>query len=145
MSLRNVDYTDRELLHVIADVRKTGDHAATSEEIASALGITSNGKSKASPAMQITARLSWMARYGFLFRVPNEAQPHLVRWAVTPIGEQLMHGRLSATIEKTLDRMDPGSHVLTMRHLTQRAYVQARPEVAIAVRREYLHQIAKRR
>ncbi len=141
MPLRNEDYTDRELLHLIADCADA-EGIATSEDIAAALGYGSTNGVK--PATKVVTRLAWMTRFGMLARVELQKGQKGSRWILTDLGRALMGGRLRKTVEDALDTLDPGSAVLTMRHLTRRAYVEAQEEVATAVRREYLHQSAKR-
>jgi hypothetical protein len=145
-TLRNEDLTDRELLHVIADAADDNG-LATSEEIALALGISQNGNK--SLATKVSVRLSWSVRYGFLesidpreVGVQREVKSKL--WRITPIGEQLMGGRLAKNVESAMDRMDPGAQLLAMRRLTRQAYIEAGSEVANAVRREHRHWEAKR-
>jgi len=144
-SYRNVDLTDRELLHIINDIAGNGE--ATSADIGLALGVRPDGDRSA--ARVVATRLAWMRRYGFLERIdPLESEGGKrgdpSRWAITEIGRQIMSGKLSKALEQQIERAAPGSQVLLMRKLTQRAYVQAGPELATAVRREYLHNAAKR-
>lgn len=146
-SLRNIDLTDRELLHLIHDIDNGGP--VTSQDVGLALGISPNGDGNKTAATRVAQRLSWMKRYGFLERVsPLELDGGKVgdpvRWLVTDIGRQIMGGKLSKGLEQSIDRARPGDQVLLMRKLTQRAYVQAGSEVATAVRREYLHNAAQR-
>jgi hypothetical protein len=146
-SLRNIDLTDRELLHVIYDI--ANGEPVSSHDVGLALGISPNGSKNKTAATRVAQRLSWMKRYGFLERVsPLELEGGKVGdpvlWLVTEIGRQIMSGKLSRTLEQSIDRARPGDQVLLMRKLTQRAYVQAGPEIATAVRREYLHNAAQR-
>lgn len=143
MSLRNEDYTDRELLHVIAtSLDERG--MASSESVAARLGLSPNGDSRG-PGAKIATRLSWMTRYGFLARIdPQTSGAKGTRWVITQAGEEIMNGRLSRTFESQLDRMNVGAQVLTMRALTVRGYIGGAREGANALRREYLHQVSKR-
>lgn len=142
--LRNDEYTDRELLNVIMRCAAEDGTAATSE-IAEALGVGDNGHSA---VQRIAPRLSWMKRYGFIENVDPPDQGYDGRtwkgklWALTDIGEQMARGRLSKAAEGALGRMDPGAQLLAMRSLTRLAATDER--VANAVRREYLHNTARR-
>ena len=144
-SYRNEDLTDRELLHIINDI--AGDGTVTSADIGLALGVRPDGDRSA--ARVVATRLAWMKRYGFLIRIdPREVEGRKgtdpVEWMISDIGRQIMSGKLPKALEQQLDRATAGNQVLLMRKLTQRAYVEAGPEVATAVRREYLHNAAKR-
>ena len=142
--LRNEDYTDRELLHVI-EAAALGGYAST-DDIAEALGVSDNGHSKAS---RISPRLSWMARYGFIESVDatsldgqaDRGGYHGKLWTITPVGRALMGGRLTKPVERTLQMADPGTALLLMRRLTAN---RAPDSVAAALRREYQHNSAKR-
>jgi hypothetical protein len=137
---RNIDYSDRELLMTIWSIG--GDEGATTDRIASKLGITPNGRYR---IRRIAPRLAWMRRYGFLDRQgPDHEITPDTPWVLTEMGQQLMGGRLSRVTQRTLENMDPGSHLLAMRVLGQQAYVRASPEAATAIRREWDHQRARR-
>lgn len=149
MPLRNSDYTDRELLFIIADAADD-DGLASSDEIGQRLGLSENGSGR-SRAGKVATRLGWMVRYGFVERVdPREADierdDRSILWRITPIGIQIMGGRLTKPIESALGRMGAGEQVLLMRGISERIFggYTSRP-VADAVRREYLHQYAKRK
>jgi hypothetical protein len=142
--LRNIDLTDREMLHNIASCI-TRDGYTTSADIADMMGIV--GDRARSPAGRVSVRLAWMRRNGLIERLDpklfgRKSKERL--WAITPFGDQIMQGRLTKAVEAVIDRNDPGSSVLMMRELTRRAYVEASRELATAVRREYLHGIARR-
>jgi hypothetical protein len=136
MSLRNVDYTDRELLLLIHHA--SANDGATSDEIAEALGYTNNGTIRAT---RVSGRLSWMRRYGFLDKF-EQSNGEAV-WVITEMGRQIMGGKLPPSVQSRLLSMDAGERVLAMRAVSSGAF-QGRREVADAVRREYLHQAAKR-
>lgn len=143
-SLRNVDYTDREMLHIIARVADS-DGIATADDIADVLDIGS--KDGRSPASRVSPRLSWMRRYGFIDRVDHKAvnRPSLPSlWIITSIGDQLMHGEITKAVENAIDKNAPGTQLLIMRRLMQRSYVSGSSSVAAAVRREYEHSRAQR-
>lgn len=139
--LRNEDYTDRELLHVIASV--TGERGlASSDDIADALGMGENGRSRAG---RVAPRLSWMRRYGFIEVVedPERRDKHRL-WRITPIGFQLMGGKLNKPVEAAIDKMDPGAQLLMMRSLTRRTFGSSSEAVVAAVKREYQHNLKAR-
>lgn len=140
----NTDRTDREMLLLIVRVLDE-DGVASSEDVAEALGL--GEKNGLSPAGRVASRLSWMARFGFIERIdPHQLgrslKPSL--WILTPVGERLIEGKLTKAVESALDSADSGSHLLIMRRLVQRAYVDASYSTAVAVRREYQHNAAQR-
>lgn len=139
--LRNSDYSDRELLHIIADAAGA-DGLASSDDIAAALGYSDNGQPR---SRLVAPRLSWMARYGFIERVEPEPtsdrDPRYRYWVLTNVGRALMGGRLSMRVQEALERADPGTTLLLMRRLSSAEHSQA---VADALRREYQHNSARR-
>lgn len=137
--LRNIDYTDREMLFVIARVADENG-IASSLDIANALDIGRNGK--LSPAGRVAARLSWMRRYGFVERVDPKSvnrptQPSL--WIMTAVGAQMIRGQLKKSLIEAIDKNDVGTQLLIMRRLLQASHMVGSPSVDAAVRREYLH------
>jgi hypothetical protein len=142
--LRNIDYTDRELLHVIESTTSNGD-GALAQDVAVALGFEPDGRGRQS----VSVRLSWMVRYGYLDRVDPKEQPDgkagdPVRWVITPLGRELMVGKLSKSVESQIDRASAGSQLLIMRRLARRAFFESDEGIGTAVRREYQHSEAHR-
>jgi len=129
MPLRNVDYTDRELLLLIED-NADADGVTTADDLAMALGYGE------AAAHKVTSRLAWMTRYGFLAR--NGAG-----WLITPEGREVMSGQLTPALDARLQGASVGQRVLMMRAISA-GYVNGTPAQAAAVRREWLHQAAKR-
>lgn len=137
--LRNIDYTDREMLFIIARVADENG-IASSLDIANALDIGDNGK--LSPAGRVAARLSWMRRYGFVYKVDPKSvnrptQPAL--WIMTEVGLQMIRGQLKKSLIDAIDKNDVGTQLLIMRRLLQASHMVGSPSVDAAVRREYLH------
>lgn len=147
--LRNIDLSDRELLHIMLDVADENGYAV-STHIAEQLGIRGAEKKsgKRSARGIVSARLAWMNRYGFVRRIPPEAlrlpRTEESRWEVTEIGRELAAGRLTKALENSLTSIRPGQALLLMRQLGIASYVNAAPEMATAVRREWQHTAARR-
>jgi hypothetical protein len=129
MSLRNEDYTDRELLALIRRLASP----ASSDEIATELGMK---------VRDVVTRLAWMRRYGFLDQIMDGRRS--VGWLLTDAGDELVNGRLGAQASRALEGMGAGTRLLAMRQLMERGYVDERDVYANALRREYLHQAARR-
>jgi hypothetical protein len=146
MSLRNTDYTDRELLMVMADVANNGG-LILGLDVADRLGYPKDPDDE-KPPREVTGRLAWMKRYGFVDRIDPRSiglkgsEPP--RYVITPAGQAIMGGRISAAVERELDKGDPGTEVLLMRSLATRGFIEGRDWEAAAIRREWLHNAAKR-
>lgn len=127
-SLRNEDYTDRELLHVVNDCMN-GEPWASTEDIANALGMdTKRGRAS------VGRRLSWMVRKGWM--VKNADEPGL--WGIKAVGQELMGGKLTAPVQRALDSLKPGQGVVLMRDLGK-VMSGARAEAQEMIRRQFLH------
>jgi len=129
VTLRNVDYSDRELLMLLRDMADA-DGVCSADSLALGLGYDEDS------AYRVAPRLSWMTRYGFLARVDGG-------WMITEDGEDIMVGKLSATTARELDEMGVGKRILALRALAQ-GYVRGGDVQAAAVRREWQHQAARR-
>lgn len=141
-SLRNEDYSDRELLHICADEAGT-DGWTTTDDLASVIGISAppdlTGKYRTLYAKRcIATRFSWMVRFGWVERDEDRTS-----WRVTRIGRDLMNGNLDKSLEKNLGKLSAGDRVLVMRHMTQ-GYRSSRDEAAAMLRREWQHGISAR-
>jgi hypothetical protein len=148
--LRNVDISDRALLHILLDVADA-DGLALATDVGDRLGIRGEERkdgTRAVPA-SVSQRLNWMASYKFVVRVrPEELglpRKEQARWKLTEAGRMLANGTLPRSIETAVGRMRPGQTLLLMRQLSTTAYVNAPPELATAVRREWQHTAAQRR
>ncbi len=131
--LRNEDYTDRELLHIVADLQ-AGPGFVDTGELVERLGLP-EGSGHA-----VASRMSWMVRYGWLERDPDARG----RWRVTRKGRSLMGGQLSPEVEAALGEMSHGDRVLVMREVARKSLVSTDAPTADLVRREYLHHMATR-
>lgn len=149
----NNEYDDRELLGIINDLcQQEADGFVSTTEIGLKMGFTSNGNKNSTPAVKVASRLSWM-RTGLLlessepdYTTPaNEPGARDTRWRLTRIGHEIIKGSLSKAVETAISRMDAGAQILMMRQLTTRGFIEADVPVAFAIRREYQHNIHKRK
>ena len=106
MTLRNVDYSDRELLMLLRDMADA-DGVCSADSLALGLGYDEDS------AYRVAPRLSWMTRYGFLARVDGG-------WMITKDGQDIMAGKLSASTARELDEMGVGKRILALRALRRR-------------------------
>lgn len=143
MALRNEDRTDREMLVACAKAGN-GDGVFNSNDVAEQLGIPA--KDGRSPGARVAGRLSWMTRLGQLQRLdPKDygRKSNEAIWTITPLGQDLMKGRLAKTVENTIVKASPGSKLLIMRSISQAGMVNTTQDVSAAVRREFLHTAAQ--
>src|ERR1700748_1358305 len=102
-NLRNIDLTDRELLHVIDEAaQESPDDTVSAMEIAVVLGYPVNGDRSALHA--VSTRMAWMVRYGFVARIDPQTRQDgkrsgPVRWALTHIGDQIRRGRTNKAMD----------------------------------------------
>ncbi len=88
-----------------------------------------------------------MARKGLLTRLDPKEFGRTKKerlWVVSEFGEQILRGRLSASVERAIENAAPGTAVLTMRALMRRSYIEAGEEEATVVRRQFQHDAAQR-
>lgn len=143
-SLRNVDYTDRELLHILNDV---GDAEgwSTTDDLAEQIRIShpeGNGSIPEAIRLRhakhcIATRFAWMVR--FLWVERDESR---TKWRLTEIGRDLMNGALSKRVEQSLDRMKPADRILVMRSLAT-GFERGAP-ASTMLRREWEHGTGRR-
>lgn len=137
-SLRNEDYSDRELLHILLD--KADDEGwTTTFDLMDALRLghpdaDASDKEREKRAKHcIGTRFSWMVRYKWVER-DEETR---TKWRPSEAGHDLMNGRLTKAVERALAGMKPADRILAMRMLTM-DYNRAAPD-SIMLRREWQH------
>jgi hypothetical protein len=117
----------------------------TSMMLADALGIEErNGRS---PRARVATRLSWMRRLGQIEKVDAKALElpgNDTYWLITPFGEEILKGEVSATVKSAIAKAKAGGRIAMMREISF-GYARDREEVANAMRREWLHNAAQRR
>lgn len=138
-ALRVVDYTDRELLHILND-KANEEGWATSDELQDSLAvnypaedgeIVTDAERIGYARRCIGARYAYMVRVGFVER--NDKRTH---WRVSNVGKQLMSGELDGEFERTLRRLSPADRILVMRELG-RGYRGAGAPAQTIIRREW--------
>lgn len=96
-SLRNEEFSDRELLALMIDLRDASG-VVTSQQIAEALDPDA-----ASPVQCVGIRLGWMRRYG----VVEWASDGVLGWQLTDKGERVANGQLKAAQQQALESLGP--------------------------------------
>lgn len=132
-SLRIVDFSDRELLHIVNDLTKDG--WADSREVAEELGIDAQH-----PAQCVGQRFGWLAKYHCIEKHKDEAH----KWRLTDFGESIMRGSLSKAAQRQLEGLDEGQLLLATRYVTSRyqglaASSNGGGSAAWLLRREWTH------
>jgi hypothetical protein len=133
-SLKLEDFSDHELLYALED-HADADGLVSSEALANGLGLTGLEH----PTQNVAIRLSWLKRYGIVYRDEDTG-----RWGYTPVGRNLMHGRLTAAQKRMLDGMDPDA-MLTLVQAVGGKIVTAHREAATMAAREWKYNLAARR
>ncbi|WP_028058279.1 hypothetical protein [Candidatus Solirubrobacter pratensis] len=129
--LRNADYTDRELLHVVEDVT-TREGWATTGEIVERLNLVGE-----KPGHAVATRMSWMVRYGFCQRHPD----YPGQYRLTRDGRKLMRGEVPEDVQSILNRMSHGDRVMVMSLIAKKSLVKGPETSANMMRREFLHHL----
>lgn len=129
-SLRLADYSDRELLHIVEDIAATAEDGwAPVAAIAVQVGLIHDR-----PNQCVGARLSWLARYDLVERHDLGGA-----WRATDVGHALMHGKLTATQQAELEKMEAARLLLVARALTDRQREDMNAPAYHAIRREWTH------
>lgn len=148
-SLTLLDLSDRELLLVMRDV-SDGQGWCSAHDIADQLGLTMD-----QPHRSVAVRLSWLKRFGAVEREherdPNtgvllyrgEKPVYTQRWKMTETGLALATGKLNKTQRASLDKLQDGQMLMTMRWLSQRV-VGSSPTVGKLMDREYRYGVGRR-
>jgi DNA-binding transcriptional ArsR family regulator len=144
-----LDLSDRELLLVLRDVADAATGYALAADIADRLDIGEDGR------RSVSVRLSWLTRYGAVEReyrrdsqgrlelTPGGNPVKLQGWKLTDVGFQMATGTLKKGTQKTLDSLDDGAMLMTMRWLSQRV-VGSNATVSKLMDREYRHGVGRR-
>lgn len=121
-SLRVVDYSDLEVLHVLDD--NAGDDGFTDViAIVEALDVSERSAS---------ARMAWMRKYETVERDGNKA-----RWRPTQLGDSILRGTLPSSMVSGLEGISEGSLVLVTRALRERS---GTGPMNVLLRREWRYQ-----
>jgi hypothetical protein len=142
-SLTLLDFSDRELLLIVYDVRDP-------EGWSSARDVARINLDHPEPHRPVASRLSWMRRYGAVerefmrdehgnpMRTPNGKLRFTQRWRLTDRGMALAQGKLSDTDRQALDRFTDDQLLVVTRWLTERQRESDLVAGAL-VRREWKH------
>jgi hypothetical protein len=133
-SLKLEDFADHELLYALEE-HADADGTISSSELADALGLAGLEH----PTNNVSSRLAWLKRYGIVYRDEDTK-----RWGFTPVGMNLMHGRLTAAQTRMLDNLDPDMLLILVQQVGGKLVTSHR-EAATMAAREWRYNLAARR
>lgn len=137
MSLKLEEFSDRELLFAFEE-HADAEGTITSHELADGLGLVASDGLK-HPHQNVAVRLSWLKRYGVLYRDPATA-----RWGLTPAGHRVIHGGLKAGQKRALTEFDEDALFAAV-ELMGRRMVDAHSEAATMAQRQWRYSLAERK
>lgn len=130
-NVRISDFSDREILGMMGDLGN--GVVAASELTFRVFGLNSESDPDQVKYGNrcVTARLSWMRRFGL---VEKGEEPGI--WSISKEGEILRAGRLAASILSGIQRSGDDS-ALTLAHAVGQRFLRTTPVARIAMRREW--------
>lgn len=142
-NLKLENYSDRELVHVLADLTPSnGDGWVDIEAIAGRVGMSPPaGLSEAQAIIHakrcVTVRFSWIARLSSCVE-RNKEKGKTGLWRLTGEGKRLVRARITKTTENQLANIDSHEALLALDALGRR-YRQSSRETANLMRREWVY------
>ena len=137
MSLTLEEFSDRELLFALEEASDSNGQVS-SLALAEALGLQAREGLK-HPQQNIAVRLSWLKRYGVVYRDQDSG-----RWGLTDIGSRIVHGSISAGQRRMLADLDEDRLYAVMQELS-RSMVRAHDEAATMTARHWRYTLAERK
>lgn len=138
-SLSVLEFSDRELLHIIDDNGDTEGYV-TASEIADVIGLQHDR-----PTQCIGQRFSWMRKYGVLESTDVErtideggksTKRKMKAWRLTELGYRFMEGRLRAQTQRSLEGLGE-EQMLELTALVTGRFGQVSEEAALLMRRQW--------
>src|SRR4029078_6601446 len=131
-SLTLMDFSDRDLLHALADCCD-GDGWATAEIVARQIGID-----HPRPAQCVGARFSWLMRYGLM---ENQREGKEIFWRATPSCLTLVfNGKITDAQRKSFEKLPESKRVDALDALARLVPTGTRQSAHLA-RRAYQHRM----
>lgn len=149
-NLKLENYSDRELVHILADLTPNGSEEGwvDIETIAVRTGMSApEGMSEAQALIHakrcVAVRFSWIARLsGCIERNTEKGRSGL--WRLTEDGASLVKARITKTTDNQLSNIDKHEALLALDALSRR-YQKSNRETANLMRREWVYGTHKRR
>lgn len=130
-SLKLVDYSDRELLSILAEISDE-EGWATTAEVADAVDLDTRH-----PNNCVGVRFAWLRKFGALERNSRG------KWRMTTLGYALMSGELNSAQERILETLDNTQMLSLMRRVSRRWMVLDQTSSTL-VKREWTHGVLVR-
>lgn len=129
--LSNWGVTDSEVLAIVDDLAREGDGWATTYDVRVRFG---EHPEETGHRTGVPSRLSWLRRYGWLERNPDDG-----RWGLTEVGDAILERpRLPKSVDDRLDGLNLAQQITLTRRLAD-AGVEAPQAVQAAIRRQWQH------
>lgn len=137
MALTLEEFSDRELLFAFEE-HADADGTITSRELADGLGFEPTDSLK-HPQQNIAIRLSWLKRYGVVYRDADSG-----RWGLTQVGYRVLHGGLRARDTKALETLNEDALMAAV-ELMGRRMLTVNSESATMAQRQWRYSLAQRK
>lgn len=138
-NLKLENYSDREILHIVADVADN-DGWAEVEHIAERVGLSANGMSDMQLLIHakrcVSVRLAWIRKLSGT--VNRHIEPQKFQWCLTPLGIQVVTAKLPSVLEDRLNSVDEGTVLLSLDTLARR-YTRSSGAAGNLMRREWTY------
>jgi hypothetical protein len=134
-SLTIEDFSDVELLALVNDYADS-DGYVTSEEMVLVIGLEAHEN----PKQCVSARFSWLARYGAMEKNPDETGS----WRLSEVGKAMVKGTLNAREQRLLETLGDEKLLSLARGVTSR-YRSTGATGAQLMRREWQYGTSRRR
>jgi hypothetical protein len=136
-------FSDREILAVMNDLNP--DYVVASELSQRIFGLNGNDEEQVRrhAARCVTARLVWMSRYGLVESVREKLDEER-RWSISEMGRALRFTHLGRSLSSAITNT-PETSVLELTHQVSERMLGAGDVAGRAMRREFQHQITRRR
>jgi len=139
--LRIKDFSDREILAVIADLQNGDGYAKVGDLAPRLFGLSETESSLETldhAARCVTSRLAWMRRYGLV-----EKGEEAGFWCISEWGKQLRFTPLGRALSSAITNTPEGSLLELTHQVADR--MKERSVAGRAMRREFQFQVARRR
>lgn len=140
-TLRISEFSDREILAIMADLQNGSEEVRAGDLALRVFGIRETESSAEildHAARCVTARLTWMRRYGLVEKGEEKGM-----WSVSEAGRQLRFTSLGRALSSAVSNT-PDSSLLELTHQISERMLRESDVPARAMRREFQFQIARR-
>jgi len=131
-------FSDREILGIMADI---GGEILASDLALRIFGLngTDDEDAKLHATRCVTARLTWMRRYGLVEKGEEKGI-----WSASRMGQALRRYSLGRSLSSAISN-SPDVALMEMTHQVSERMLKEKDVAARAMRREFQHQVTRRR